>query len=64
MSGSVLDTMSAHGILGLTRKITKMMLEQHGIIMTVGIQAVATGEIQALAPEYQVSIVVDNNYSV
>jgi hypothetical protein len=32
--------------------------------MTVGIQAVATGEIQALAPEYQVSIVVDNNYSV
>jgi hypothetical protein len=32
MSGSVLDTMSAHGILGLTRKITKMMLEQHGII--------------------------------
>ena len=118
---SVLDTMSAHGIHGLTRKITRMMFEQHGIIMTVGIYAVATGEnqradlqakvmkalaahgdivqvhgyycseedrmlsvdvvpdvtthddaalclrlteeIQALAPGYQVSIVVDHNYS-
>ena len=38
--------MSAHEIHGLTRKITNMMFERHGIIMTVGIYAVATGENQ------------------
>ncbi|MBQ4192263.1 MAG: cation transporter [Bacteroidales bacterium] len=43
---SVLDSMSAHEIHGLTRKITNMMFERHGIIMTVGIYAVATGENQ------------------
>ena len=43
---SVLDTMSAHGIHGLTRRITNLMFERHGIIMTVGIYAVATGENQ------------------
>ena len=43
---SVLDTMSAHEIHGLTRKISTMMYEKHGIILTVGIYAVATGENQ------------------
>lgn len=43
---SVLDTMSAHEIHGLTRTITSLMYDKHGIIMTVGIYAVATGETQ------------------
>ena len=43
---SVLDTMSAHEIHGLTRRISSLMLQRHGIIMTVGIYAVATGENQ------------------
>ena len=43
---SVLDSVSAHEIHGLTRKISNMMFERHGIIMTVGIYAVATGENQ------------------
>ena len=33
---NVYDTMSAHEIHGLTRKITMQMIERHGIIMTVG----------------------------
>ena len=41
---NVYDTMSAHEIHGLTRKITMQMIERHGIIMTVGVYAVATGE--------------------
>lgn len=41
---NVYDTMSAHDIHGLTRNITTYMFEKHGIIMTVGIYAVATGE--------------------
>ncbi|MBQ3630577.1 MAG: cation transporter [Prevotella sp.] len=41
---NVYDTMSAHEIHGLTRKITTQMFERHGIIMTVGIYAIATGE--------------------
>ena len=41
---NVNDTMSAHEIHGLTRKITTYMYEHHGIIMTVGIYAVATGD--------------------
>jgi hypothetical protein len=36
--------MSAHEIHGLTRKITMQMIERHGIIMTVGVYAIATGE--------------------
>jgi hypothetical protein len=36
--------MSAHEIHGLTRKITMQMIERHGIIMTVGIYAIATGD--------------------
>ena len=43
---SVLDTMSAHEIHGLTRRISGLMFQRHGIIMTVGIYAVATGENQ------------------
>ena len=41
---NVNDTMSAYDIHGLTRKITAQMYERHGIIMTVGVYAVATGE--------------------
>jgi len=41
---NVLDTMGAHQIHGLTRRISEDMYAHHGIIMTVGIYAVATGE--------------------
>ena len=41
---NVLDTMDAHKIHGLTRRISEEMFEKHGIIMTVGVYAVATGE--------------------
>ena len=41
---NVYDTMSAHDIHGLTRRISTQMYEKHGIIMTVGVYAVATGE--------------------
>lgn len=41
---NVNDTMNAHEIHGLTRRITELMFERHGIIMTVGIYAVATGD--------------------
>jgi cation diffusion facilitator family transporter len=40
---SVYDTMSAHDIHGLTRKISTQMFMRHGIIMTVGVYAIATG---------------------
>ena len=38
------DTMTAHQIHGLTRKISEMMLDKHGIIMTVGVYDNATGD--------------------
>ena len=41
---NVYDTMSAHEIHGLTRKITMQMIEHHNIVMTVGVYAIATGE--------------------
>ena len=41
---SVPDTMDAHQIHGLTRKISEMMMANHGIVMTVGIYAIATGD--------------------
>ena len=41
---NVYDTMSAHEIHGLSRKITTKMFELHGIIMTVGVYAIATGD--------------------
>jgi len=41
---SVYDTMNAHDIHGLTRRISTLMFERHGIIMTVGVYAIATGE--------------------
>jgi cation diffusion facilitator family transporter len=40
---SVCDTMTAHEIHGLTRRISMQMFEQYGIIMTVGVYALATG---------------------
>ena len=41
---NVMDTMNAHQIHGLTRRISEEMFDRHGIIMTVGVYAVATGE--------------------
>ena len=41
---SVPDTMDAHQIHGLTRKISEKMMINHGIVMTVGIYAIATGD--------------------
>ena len=40
---NVYDTMSAHEIHGLTRRISERIFELHNIIMTVGIYAIATG---------------------
>ena len=40
---NVYDTMSAHEIHALTRKISTCMFDRHGIVMTVGVYAVATG---------------------
>ena len=37
------DTMTAHQIHGLCRRITETMYDNYGIIMTVGIYSVATG---------------------
>ena len=37
------DTMTAHQIHGLTRKISEMMAARHGIVMTVGVYANVTG---------------------
>ena len=41
---NVMDTMNAHQIHGLTRRISEEMFARHGIIMTVGVYAVATGD--------------------
>ena len=41
---NVMDTMDAHQIHGLTRRISEEMYERHGIVMTVGVYAVATGD--------------------
>lgn len=41
---NVYDTMSAHEIHGLTRRISEQLFASHGIIMTVGVYAIATGD--------------------
>ena len=41
---NVYDTLSAYDIHGLARRISVQMYERHGIIMTVGIYAIATGD--------------------
>ncbi len=41
---NVYDTMDAHEIHGLTRRISEQMFERHGIIMTVGVYSIATGK--------------------
>lgn len=41
---NVYDTMDAHEIHGLTRKITMRLLDKYGIVITVGVYAIATGE--------------------
>ena len=38
------DTMTAHQIHGLTRGISELMFSKYGIIMTVGVYSVATGD--------------------
>ena len=38
------DTMTAHEIHGLTRQIAEKMIARHGIVMTVGVYANATGD--------------------
>lgn len=43
---SVDDTMTAYDIHGLSRHIAAQMFMKHGIIMTVGIYSVATGDSQ------------------
>lgn len=40
---NVYDTMNAHEIHALTRNIAEQMFEHHGIVMTVGVYAIATG---------------------
>ncbi len=40
---NVNDTMNAYDVHGLTRTISNQMYERHGIVMTVGIYAIATG---------------------
>ena len=51
---NVNDTMSAHDIHGLTRSISEQMFARHGIIMTVGVYAVATGDNRRAALQSQV----------
>ncbi|MDO4185344.1 MAG: cation diffusion facilitator family transporter [Bacteroidales bacterium] len=41
---NVYDTMTAYEIHGLSRKIIQQMYDCHGIIMTVGVYAMATGD--------------------
>lgn len=41
---SVDDTTTANDIHRLTRQISTQMMERHGIIMTVGVYAIATGD--------------------
>ena len=41
---NVYDTMTAYEIHGLSRKIIQQMYNRHGIIMTVGVYAMATGD--------------------
>ncbi len=41
---NVYDTMPAHEIHALTRKISTSMFDKHGIVMTVGVYAIATGD--------------------
>ena len=40
---NVYDTMSAHEIHGLTRSISERLYAKYGIIMTIGVYAIATG---------------------
>lgn len=41
---NVYDTMQAHEIHALTRKISTSMFDKHGIVTTVGVYAIATGD--------------------
>ncbi len=41
---NVYDTMPVHEIHALTRKISTSMFDKHGIVMTVGVYVIATGD--------------------
>lgn len=41
---NVYDTMNAHEIHALTRSITEQLLDKHGIVLTIGVYAIATGD--------------------
>jgi len=51
---NVYDTMSAHEIHALTRRISTFLFERHGIIMTVGVYAIATGSNRRAALQTKV----------
>lgn len=51
---SVVDTMNAHQIHRLTRDIAEQMMLRHGIVMTVGVYAIATGENERAQLQKQV----------
>ena len=61
---SVNDTMTAHEIHGLTRKISTQMYENRGIIMTVGVYAVATGENQRAELQAKVMQTIANHKEI
>ena len=41
---NVYDTMDAHTIHGLTRSISELLYAKYGVIMTIGVYAIATGD--------------------
>ena len=61
---NVYDTMSAHDIHGLTRKITMYMIEHHNIIMTVGVYAIATGENRHAELQTKVAQILNAHKSI
>ena len=61
---NVLDTMTAHEIHGLTRKITMDMIERHNIIMTVGVYAIATGDNRRTELQTAVSKILSSHKEI
>ena len=61
---NVLDTMTAHEIHGLTRKITMDMIERHNIIMTVGVYAIATGDNRRTEIQTAVSKILSSHKEI
>ena len=61
---NVLDTMTAHEIHGLTRRITMHMIEHHNIILTVGVYAIATGDNRRTEIQTAVSKVIASHKEI